>query len=104
MTDPPRSNNLAARMGRWSTRHRKIAIFGWLGFVIASLAIGGAIGTKQLTTNDTMPGESGRMARILDDEFPQPASESVLIESGTLTASSPAFRAAVADVVSTLSR
>jgi hypothetical protein len=29
------SNNLAARMGRWSTSHRKTAIFGWLAFVIA---------------------------------------------------------------------
>ena len=29
------SNNLAARMGRWSASHRKTAIFGWLAFVIA---------------------------------------------------------------------
>ena len=29
------STNIAARMGRWSARHRKTAIFGWLAFVIA---------------------------------------------------------------------
>ena len=29
------STNVAARMGRWSARHRKIAIWGWLAFVIA---------------------------------------------------------------------
>jgi hypothetical protein len=29
------SNNLAARIGRWSASHRKTAIFGWLAFVIA---------------------------------------------------------------------
>ena len=30
-----KSNNLAARMGRWSAGHRKTAIFGWLAFVVA---------------------------------------------------------------------
>jgi hypothetical protein len=29
------SNNVAARMGRWSAEQRKAAIFGWLAFVIA---------------------------------------------------------------------
>ena len=36
-----RSNNIAARAGRWSAGHRKTAIFGWLAFVIASVVIGG---------------------------------------------------------------
>ena len=39
-TMPPEyepSNNIAARMARWSAHHRKIAIFGWLGCVIARL-------------------------------------------------------------------
>ena len=31
-------------MGRWSARHRKTAIFGWLAFVIVSFAIGIAVG------------------------------------------------------------
>ncbi|MEA2128460.1 MAG: hypothetical protein QOJ85_1351, partial [Solirubrobacteraceae bacterium] len=26
------SQNFAARAGRWSARHRKIAVFGWLAF------------------------------------------------------------------------
>ena len=33
------SNNLATRMGRWSARHRKTAIFGWLAFVIAAVVL-----------------------------------------------------------------
>ena len=99
MSPMKRSTNVAARMGRWSARHRKTAIFGWLAFVVAAVVLGGALGTKQLTDNDTLPGESGRAARILDDGFKQPASETVLVQSSNLTASSPAFRAAVDDVV-----
>ena len=37
------SKNVAARMGRWSARHRKTAIFGWLAFVVAAFAIGMAV-------------------------------------------------------------
>jgi RND superfamily putative drug exporter len=94
-----RSTNVAARMGRWSARHRKTAIFGWLAFVVAAVVLGGALGTKQLTDDETLPGESGRAARMLDDGFEQPAGETVLVQSRKLTADSPAFRAAVADVV-----
>ena len=85
--------------GPLSARHRKAAIFGWLAFVVAAVVLGGALGTKQLTDNETLPGESGRAARMLDDGFEQPAGETVLVQSRKLTADSPAFRAAVADVV-----
>ena len=67
MSPLKRSNNIAARMGRWSARHRKTAIFGWLAFVVAAVVIGGVVGTKQLGENDTLPGESGKAARILED-------------------------------------
>ena len=99
MSPMKRSTNVAARMGRWSARHRKAAIFGWLAFVVAAVVLGGALGTKQLTDDETLPGESGRAARMLDDGFEQPAGETVLVQSRKLTADSPAFRAAVADVV-----
>jgi RND superfamily putative drug exporter len=99
MSPTKRSTNVAARMGRWSARHRKTAIFGWLAFVVAAVVLGGALGTKQLTDTDTLPGESGRAARMLDDGFKQPAGETVLVQSSKHTADSPAFRAAVADVV-----
>src|SRR3712207_5928998 len=104
MSPLKRSNNFAARMGRWSATHRKTAIFGWLAFVIASFAIGGALGTKTLDANDSLPGESGRMMRILDDGFKQPAGESVLIESTKLTAQDAGFQAAIKDAVATLSK
>jgi len=95
--------NLAARMGRWSAGHWKTATFGWLAFVIAAFAIGGAVGPKTLDPNRSGPGESGRMDRILDDGFKQPAGESVLIQSSSLRAGDPAFKAAVADVVAGMS-
>jgi len=67
MSPMKRSTNVAARMGRWSARHRKTAIFGWLAFVVAAVVLGGALGTKQLTDDETLPGESGRAARMLDE-------------------------------------
>jgi RND superfamily putative drug exporter len=91
--------NIAARMGRWSAAHWKTATFGWLALVLVAFALGGAVGTKQIDPNTQGPGESGRMDRILDAGFKQPAGESVLVSSDTLRTSDPAFRAAVADVV-----
>ena len=49
---------IAARAGRWSAQHRKIAIFGWLAFVIVAFMIGNNDGTKKL--EQSLPGESGR--------------------------------------------
>jgi uncharacterized membrane protein YdfJ with MMPL/SSD domain len=95
--------NLAARMGRWSASHWKTATFGWIAFVVAALVIGGAVGTKQLNPNTSGPGESGRMDKIVDKEFDRQASETVLIQSRSSTASDPAFRAAIADVSRRLS-
>jgi uncharacterized membrane protein YdfJ with MMPL/SSD domain len=104
MSTPKRHTNLAARMGRWSARHWKTATFGWLALVVVAFALGGQIGTKQIDPNATGPGESGRMDKILDAGFKQPASESVFIENRSLDVRSPAFTAAVDDVRARLSR
>jgi uncharacterized membrane protein YdfJ with MMPL/SSD domain len=93
-----KSNNVAARMGRWSASHKKTAIFGWLAFVVAAFVIGNALGTKQIDPNDGGSGESGRVDRILNDEFKQAPGDSILIQSKKLTADDPAFRKAVDDV------
>ena len=91
--------NFAARAGRWSARHWKKAVFGWLAFVLASFAIGSMLGTDALSPNDPGPGESGRVQQTLNDEFKQPAKEFVLVQSSSLAASSAEFRAAVRDVI-----
>jgi RND superfamily putative drug exporter len=97
------TKNLAARMGRWSADHWKTATFGWLAFVVAAFALGMA-GTTSIDPNAAGPRESGRMDRILEAGFQRPAEESVLVQSRTLSATDPAFRAAVDDVVARLSK
>jgi uncharacterized membrane protein YdfJ with MMPL/SSD domain len=96
-------SNLAARMGRWSANHWKTATFGWLAFVLVAFALGGMAGTKSIDQNEPGPGESGRMDRILDAGFKQPAGESVLVQSRSLRVGDPAFRAAIEDVVAGVS-
>jgi uncharacterized membrane protein YdfJ with MMPL/SSD domain len=94
--------NVAARMGRWSAAHWKTATFGWLAFVLVAFGLGGAIGMKTIDPNKPGPGESGRVDRILDDGFKQPAGESVLIQSGSLRTKDAPFAAAISDVKSAL--
>ena len=101
------SNSLAARMGRWSgANHWKTAVFGWIAFVVASVVLGSAIGTKHLEPTDLAVGEAGRAQELIDSGFPNKAdeqSEIVLIQSKTREADSLAFRAVVEDVTKTLS-
>ena len=99
------SNNFAARMGRWSARHWKTAVFGWLAFVVAAFVIGGAVGTKYLENSDLNVGEARKADKIVEAGFPKVAdemSETVLIQSKTAKATDPAFRAVTEDVTKTL--
>jgi len=99
------NHNLAARIGRWSVQHRRKAILGWLAFVFAALVIGfNVVPQKELDPSAGMPGESGQAGKVLNDAFPKKSSESVLIQSGTLTASDSQFKAAVSDVTQRLHR
>src|SRR3954467_13853942 len=91
-------------MGRWSANHWKTATFGWLALVVVTFGIGAMGGIKNPDPNTSGPGQSGRMDRILDAGFKQPAAENVLIQSGPARAGTPAFDAAVKDVVARVSR
>ena len=94
------STTIAARMGRWSARRRKTAIFGWLAFVVAATAIGATLGTTQLDPDDIAVGESKQAQELLEaGGFADAADESVLVTSETHAATDPAFRAVVAEVV-----
>src|SRR5919198_1745689 len=101
MSPSGRSYNLAARMGRWSASHWKTAVFGWLAFVVAALAIGNVVGTKNIDMQDANVGQSHRADQILNEGFPQadPQTEFVLVQSRTRNVNEPAFRATVNDVV-----
>jgi len=98
------STNLAARAGRWSARHRKTAILGWLAFVLAATLIGGAVGQRTLTGAETGNGESMAADLAVDRAgFPQEASESVLVQGrGAVRVGDPAHAAAVRDVTGRL--
>jgi len=95
--------NLAARIGRWSAQHRRIAILGWLAFALGLFAISLVSPMKQLVFETAGPGESGRADTIIYEDFKQPAGEEVLIQSPSLTTDDPAFKAAVQAVISGVS-
>ena len=104
MSPLKRSTNIAARMGRWSAKHRKTAIFGWLAFVVAAFAIGGAVGMQTIDQNDTNVGQARKADHIirdagfkLDEQM-----EYVLVQSSTKTTADPAFRAVVNDAIAKL--
>ncbi len=102
-----RSNHaggIAARAGRWSARHKKTAIIGWLVFVLVALGIGMQFPQKSPEASQTANGESRRATQIIEDAgFSERAGEMVLVQSKSLTANAPAFKQAVRDVTQGLS-
>src|SRR5918992_6379695 len=77
----PRSHNLAARMARWSSRHRKKAFWGWLAFVILAFAIGNAVGPNNISDIDNFNGESHEAEAAPDRAGLRPQSEVVFVQS-----------------------
>src|SRR3954469_3201892 len=94
----PASHNLAARMARWSSKHRKRAFWGWLAFVSLACAIGNAVGPNLISDVDNFNGESHDAEAALDRAGLRPQSEVVFIQSDKLTIKDPQFAAAVQDV------
>ncbi len=91
---------IAARAGRWSARHRRKAIAGWLAFVILAVVIGGSVGTETLTDEEYGVGESQQADKAYADAFSDTAKETVLIEGAD--ARGPQVRAAVDELVTEL--
>ena len=102
MDSHPSTHNLAARMARWSSKHRKVAFWGWLAFVILAFAIGNAVGPNNISDVDNFNGESHDAEAALDRAGLRPQSEVVFVQSDRLTIKDPQFRAAVADVTARL--
>src|SRR3954469_17267550 len=98
--------NLTARAAHWSAQHRKIAIFGWLGAVLASIFLAGAFGLNTIKPENQGVGESRTADRIeAKAGFFEKANENVHIRAlGSETVHSPRFRAAIDDVAATVSR
>src|SRR3954452_10150843 len=100
MDSHPSSHNLAARMARWSSKHRKKAFWGWLAFVVLAFAIGQSMGSNLISDVDNFNGESHEAEVALDQAGLRPQSETVFIQSDELTVKDPEFKAAVRDVES----
>jgi uncharacterized membrane protein YdfJ with MMPL/SSD domain len=100
------SRNIAARMGRWSAKHRKLAIFGWLAFVLSAIVVGTAMGQKTIGQQNNDVGQAHRADQILKQAgFAEsgPLTEFVVIQNHRLTIHDPAFRVAVQDMVKAVS-
>ena len=106
------SKSFAARMGRWSASHWKTAVSLWLAFVVASVLVGAMVGTQVIKQTDTHVGESRTADQIISDagftvdkkgESIKEQTEMVLLQSKTLTTDDPAFKAAIADSIKTVS-
>ncbi|WP_261567408.1 MMPL family transporter [Frankia gtarii] len=100
-----RPTHLAARAARWSVRHRRLAVGGWLLGVILAIVLGSMIGTHTLADTDYSTGQDARAQRILAEHgYVNPADENVLIQRTTPAANpqallaDPQIRSALADV------
>ena len=100
--EPTRQTSIAARAGRWSARHKKTAIFGWIAFVLIAFMLGGSAGLKEMDDSDKGAGDSARAERIYQDAFPEePAAESVLVQANE-RGDATALTAATKDVEKTV--
>src|SRR6185437_6828050 len=86
------SRGIAARLGSWSARHKKSVLVGWFVFVALAMMVSSVVPANTLTKADQFTGESGRAEKTLEQSFPAPASELVLVHSATLTPDDPAFK------------
>jgi uncharacterized membrane protein YdfJ with MMPL/SSD domain len=104
MRRPRTAVNVAAVAGRWSARHRPVAIWGWLAFVLVAFMIGGAVGQRYLSVAEMGNGDSGRALRAYDKaDFPKASQEQVLVQGRRgVRVTDPAFKAATGNVVARL--
>jgi putative drug exporter of the RND superfamily len=95
-------SNIAAAVGGWSTRHRIVAVVGWVLFVAAAVLIGHGAGQRNMTEDQYATGDSARAIQILDDAGLKPPASELILLTGTGPATSPATRAAVTDLTTRL--
>ena len=55
-SNTPKIKGIAARMGRWSAAHRKLAIGGWLVFLLVAVFIGKSVAPKELDRHRQVRG------------------------------------------------
>lgn len=96
-------NNLAARAGRWSAKHRRVAIIGWFAFVVLAVYAGGQIGQQNIEDIDQYDGESRVAEQLLLDNFEEdPANESLIVESKQYRVGDPQYDAVLKSITTEL--
>ena len=100
-TQPP--SGLAARAAHWSAEHRKLAIWGWIAFVVVAVMAGNAVGKEEIHGADMFNGESHDAEETLYDAGMRPNDELVIVQSESLTFKDPEFAAAIEQTVEELS-
>ena len=84
-------------IGRWSTRRPVLAIAAWLTFEVVAVLALSLTGSKPLKNGAV--GESARGYALMDaHELGLPQHEYAYLHSSTLTATDPAFEAAISQV------
>jgi uncharacterized membrane protein YdfJ with MMPL/SSD domain len=93
------ARRLTGKVGRWSAAHPWTAIGAWAACVAFLLVTGHLVGTLQLPAQDQAVGQAGEAQQMISRDFPQHATEYVLFESRGSRVSSPAYQAAIRDVL-----
>ena len=97
--------NLAAQCGAWSARHRRVAVLGWLAFVVAAYLVGTLIGQHNLTDVQMGNGQSALATSAYEEAFPFHSAEEVLIQvRGARAPTNAQFSVVVDDLVGRLER
>jgi RND superfamily putative drug exporter len=98
-------DNLTARAARWSAAHRRMAVLGWLTFVLVAFAVGTAAGFVLMKDEEFGIGDSHGAEKVLAREFPtERAAEQVLVQSRGGRLDRGELRATVDDLADRLSR
>ena len=56
--EPVKPEGLAARAAHWSAEHRKLAIWGWIAFVVVAVMLGNAVTKNEIHGEDLFTGEA----------------------------------------------
>jgi uncharacterized membrane protein YdfJ with MMPL/SSD domain len=104
-----RKEGIALRAGRWSAKHRKTAVFGWLAFVVIALFAGQSIGMQAATQDDSGVGESGRADKIVSagwKDTKDDATETILVQAKGpgVTIKDASFKTTVRDIERTVAK
>jgi RND superfamily putative drug exporter len=105
VADPPRTS-LLARVARFSISHRRAVLLGWVGVLVAAVALSSAVGTRY-ASDFSLPGtDSQRATDLLQRDFPAQAGDvdQIVFHATTGKVGDAAMRARVAPMLARVAR